>query len=155
MTEAYHVRWMSKKDIDEVAEIDAASFEPAWAASDLLHTLGKTNVFGMVAESRDGSVAGYMVYHFADRDIHLDRFAVAPDHRRRGVGSALIRQLQGKLGAMRKRICISVPDRNLSMQLMLRSCDVPAVSITPAEDGSDDVFEFHYRLPKPETQEVA
>ena len=149
MAYPYHIRWMTKKDIDDVATIDAASFDLPWAAPDLLHVLGKANCFGMAAQDEDRNLAGYMIYHFTHREIYLDRFAVAPGHRRRGVGLALVGQLKRKIECLRKRLCVSVPERSLAFQLLLRSCGVPAVRM------KDEAIEFEFKFTEPVAEEVA
>lgn len=90
------IRWMIRRDMIEVVEIDRQSFASRWGEPVFLETLRRRNVIGMVAED-DGRVVGYMVFRLHRDRIELLRLAVSADRRREGIGERLVGKLKGKL----------------------------------------------------------
>ena len=80
-----HVRWMLRRDLPEVLDIEWACFEYPWDEEDFIKCLRRRSMLGMVAECV-GAIAGYMVYTLYRGRIHIENFAVAADARRCGVG---------------------------------------------------------------------
>lgn len=84
------VRRATDADIDAVAALDAAAFEPEWRFSRevLRRALHSAERF-RVAEC-DGSPAGYYFVAAADGNAHLTRIAVRPEAQGRGIGRTLL-----------------------------------------------------------------
>ena len=62
----------------------------------------------MVAEE-DEQVVGFMIYELHKNRLHILNFAVHPEHRRTGVGKAMLTKLLGKLSHERRnRIMLEV-----------------------------------------------
>ena len=78
-----HIRWMIRRDMPEVLEIERASFEFPWFEEDFIRCLRQRNCIGMVAEHAE-RVVGFMIYELHKTRLHILNFAVAPDVRRRG-----------------------------------------------------------------------
>src|SRR4030042_3656949 len=95
-----HIRWMIRRDMAEVLDIESEGFEYPWCEDDFIRCLRQRNCIGMVAEHED-RVVGFMVYELHKARIHVLNFAVADDYRRRGVGSQMIAKLIAKLSAQR------------------------------------------------------
>ena len=91
-----HIRWMIRRDMAEVLDIEQASFEFPWLEEDFLRCLRQRNCIGMVAEF-DERVVGFMVYELHKEQLHVLNFSVRPDVRRRGVGQQMVNKLVGKL----------------------------------------------------------
>jgi GNAT superfamily N-acetyltransferase len=85
-----------------------------------------------------------MVYEMHRHHIELLRFAVAPDKRRRGVATSMMARLTMKLGNVRNRIYIDVPERLLAFQLFLKACRIPCLNIN--REGYGETYEFEYRF---------
>jgi ribosomal-protein-alanine N-acetyltransferase len=126
---AVHVRWMIRRDMPEVLEIDAECFAAPWLEDDFVHVLRHRNCIGMVADSGD-LVAGFMIYELYKTRLHLLRFAVHPQFAGVGVGDTMIRKLSGKLSPdRRKRVSIEICETDVAAQLFWKSHGFRAVSI--------------------------
>ena len=89
----------------------------SWSDWDFFRLLKQRNCIGSVAEV-DGGVAGYMVYSFFQRHIHLENFVVGSWAWRRGIGSQMIAKLIGKLSEQRRRrIICEIRESNLPAEL--------------------------------------
>ncbi len=87
------IRRMGREDLPEVAEVDAAAFEPLWRNS--LDALGKAYQiasYASVAQDASGLI-GYQLSTGGEFGMHLARLAVRPQTQRRGVGAALVGDL--------------------------------------------------------------
>jgi len=151
-----HIRWMIRRDMSEVLDIEADSFEFPWSEEDFIRCLRQRNCIGMVAEY-DDRVVGFMVYELNRTRLHILNFAVAPDCRRRGVGTQMIAKLSGKLSAGRRtRLVLEVRETNLPAQLFFRHSRFRAVSVLRGyyEDTPEDAYLMQYRY-RPEKAPLA
>lgn len=145
------IRWMIRRDMPEVLEIERASFEFPWSDDDFVRCLRQRNCIGMVADC-DEKVVGFMVYELHKTRLHVLNFAVAPDRRRRGVGSAMIGKLAAKLSPDRRsRLQLEVRETNLDAQLFFRSQGFRAISVLHNfyEDTPEDAYFMQYRYRTP------
>ncbi len=117
-----HIRFMIRRDMDRVLEIDNASHEPGWTEKDFMAALRQRNYVGRVAEYNGnderlhGKVAGLIVYELEKKKIHVINIAVAPDFRRQGVASQIIDNLKRSIGGTRSQIYANVLDTNFAAQ---------------------------------------
>ncbi|MFM7564726.1 MAG: GNAT family N-acetyltransferase, partial [Planctomycetota bacterium] len=74
---------MIRRDMPEVLNIEAQSFEFPWSEDDFIRCLRQRNCIGMVAEC-DEQVVGFMIYELNRNVLHVLNFAVRSDFRRRG-----------------------------------------------------------------------
>lgn len=142
-----HVRWMIRRDMPEVLAIEAASFEFPWLEDDFIRCLRQRNCIGMVAE-HDDQVVGFMIYELNKNRIQVLNFAAAPEMRRRGVGTQMVRKLIGKLSAQRRtRILLELRETNLAAQLFFRDSGFRAISVLKDRyDGTpEDAYLMQYR----------
>ena len=142
-----HIRWMIRRDMPEVLDIEEESFEFSWLEEDFIRCLRQRNCIGMIAEYED-RVVGFMIYELHKNRIHVLNFAVAADHRRCGVGSQMVAKLIAKLSAQRRsRILLEVRETNLSAQLFFRESGFRAVSVLRSyyEDTPEDAYLMQYR----------
>lgn len=124
-----NIRWMIRRDMAEVIQIEQASFQFPWSADDFLHCLRQRNVVGMVAEV-ESRVVGFMVYELHKHRIQLLDLAVSTDFRRRGIGGAMIARLASKLSTLkRSMIMVEVRETNLAAQLFFRDQGFRAISL--------------------------
>ena len=151
-----HIRWMIRRDMPTVLDIEADSFEFPWLEDDFIRCLRQRNCIGMVVEL-DDRVVGFMVYELSKTRLHMLNFAVAPEFRRFGVGSQMIRKLIGKLSAQRRsRIMLEVRETNLAAQLFFRENGFRAVSVLREyyEDTPEDAYLMQYRYRVERAQEL-
>ena len=146
-----HIRWMVRRDIQEVICIEQDCFDHPWQEDDFLHCLRRRNSIGMVAEC-DGTVAGFMIYEIPKNKIHLLNLAVRASHQRRGIGAQMIAKLAGKLATQRRtRIVLEVRERNLPAQLFFKAQGFRATSILKNyyEEMEEDAYQMQLRRIEP------
>ena len=142
-----HIRWMIRRDMPEVLEIEKSSFEFPWSEEDFIRCLRQRNCIGMVAEY-DDRVVGFMIYELHKNQLHVLNFAVRPDVRRRGVGTQMVHKLKGKLSQQRRnRVMLEIRETNLAAQLFFRNTDFRAVSVLRDyyDDTTEDAYVMQYR----------
>jgi [ribosomal protein S18]-alanine N-acetyltransferase len=140
-----HLRWLLRRDLPEVLAIEQASFPTPWTEAHFASLLRRQNCVGTVAEVDDGRIAGFMLYELSDRQIRLLNLAVAPDDRRRGLGSQLIWRLLTKLSNSHRRwLTLTVRETNLPAQLFFRRLGLRAVRIerNSYADTPEDAYVF-------------
>lgn len=145
------IPWMIRRHMDDVLRIEGECFPMPWSEEDFIRCLRQRNAIGMVAKVFD-DVAGYMVYELHRNRLHVLNFAVAPAFMRRGVGTAMVKKLKGKLCASaerRNRIMLEVRETNLDAQLFWKSQGFRAVMVVkdfyeyaPGEDAY--LFRFNH-----------
>lgn len=157
-----HIRWMIRRDMAAVLEIEGQGFEFPWSEDDFISCLRQINHIGMVAE-RDSEVVGFMVYELHKNRLHLLNFAVHGSRRKEGIGRAMIEKLISKLSMERRnRIMLEVRDSNLDAQLFFKAMGFKAISvlrdfyIDPLEGAykAFDAYLMQYRY-QPAPEELA
>ena len=139
-----HIRWMIRRDMPEVLDIENRNFEFAWTEEDFIRCLRQRNCIGMVAEY-DERIVGFMIYELHKNRLHILNFAVCPDFQRRGIGTSMVRKLIGKLSPQRRnRILLEIRETNLNAQLFFREAGFRAISVL--RDFYDDTIEDAYLM---------
>ena len=144
-----HIRWMIRRDMPEVLEIERHSFEFSWSEDDFIRCLRQRNCIGMVAEHEE-QVVGFMIYELHKNRLHILNFAVHEDMRRRGVGQQMAKKLIGKLSSQRRsRILLEVRETNLAAQLFFRDLGFRAISVLRDfyVDTIEDAYLMQFRCP--------
>jgi ribosomal protein S18 acetylase RimI-like enzyme len=143
--EQLHVRWMIRRDMGKVMEIDLGAYPNSpWGEDQFILMLRKRNVIGMVCEHDDETV-GFMLYELQKSRLVISRFAVDPWYTRNGIGTKMIDKLTGKLYERRARIVVDVVESNMEGQLFLRAMGFRAVDIL--KGSGEDEYVMEYRLP--------
>lgn len=148
-----HIRWMIRRDMPEVLEIENQSFEFPWTEEDFIRCLRQRNCIGMVAEY-DEQVVGFMIYELHKTRLHILNFSVESQFRRHGVGQQMVNKLISKLShGRRNRILLEVRETNLAAQLFFRDMGFRAVSVLRDfyEDTVEDAYLMQYRYEVSET----
>ena len=143
-----HIRWMIRRDMAGVLEIEKLGFEFSWSEEDFVRCLRQRNCIGMVCEYEE-RVVGFMIYELHKNRIHVLNFAVHPDFSRRAVGRQMMDKLIGKLSSQRRnRIMLEVRETNLSAQLFFRSMGFRAISVLRDyyDDAIEDAYLMQYRF---------
>lgn len=144
------VRWMVRRDMEPVLNIEQLSFEFPWRDSDFINCLRQRNCIGMVAESNQ-QIRGYMIYELHQDRLHLLNFAVLPSWQRFGVGRQLIQKLVGKLSPQRRsRINCEVRESNLDALNFLKAQGFRATAVLRDfyEDTTEDAYAMQFRYVK-------
>lgn len=143
-----HIRWMIRRDMPEVLQIEKASFEFPWYEDDFIRCLRQRNCIGMVAEQGE-RVVGFMIYELHKSRLHVLNFAVAPEFRRLEVGSQMIEKLVSKLSSQRRtRISLEVRETNLAAQLFFKGTGFRATAVLRDfyDDSTEDAYVMQYHL---------
>lgn len=120
-------RWLIRRDMPEVLEIEKATFEDCWAEEDFLTYMRQRNVIGKVAEQvvehqQYGPIVGFVIYALDKKSMILLNFAVHPAHRRLGIGTKIMQSLRSRLSYAKRRECtVDVKASNLGFQLFLKA----------------------------------
>lgn len=151
-----HIRWMIRRDMPEVLEIERGSFEFPWFEEEFIRCLRQRNCIGMVAEHGE-RVVGFMIYELHKSRLHILNFAVASDLRRRGIGAQMIEKLVGKLSSQRRtRISLEVRETNLAAQVFFRANGFRATSVLHEfyDDSPEDAYLMQYYCESEETPQL-
>ncbi len=142
-----HIRWMIRRDMPEVLDIESESFEFPWLEDDFIRCLRQRNCIGMVAE-HDDKVVGFMIYELHKTRLHILNFAVAEAYRMQGVGKQMASKLISKLSQQRRsRIVLEVRETNLAAQLFFKHQGFRAVTVLRDyyDDTPEDAYIMQYR----------
>ena len=77
-------------EIDALAKLHAAAFDPSWSAEDIRQMLSARGTFALAVDAAPGSLAGFILCRVIAGEAEVLTLAVRPEHRRRGVGGALL-----------------------------------------------------------------
>ena len=144
-----HIRWMIRRDMPEVLEIEGDSFEFPWSEGDFIRCLRQRNCIGMVAEHKD-RVIGYFVYELCPTQIILLTMAVKRTHRKLGVGRAMVAKIARKLTPNRRSFALaSVQEANLDAQLFLKAMGFRATLPISYDhfDGGETAYVMRLNVP--------
>lgn len=148
------IRWLIRRDMDEVLAIEQGSFEFPWTEEEFLSCLRQRNCIGTVAEL-DHEIVGFMIYELHPSMLRILNFAVSPNCRRAGVGRQMVQRLIDKLSQQRRReIVLEVRETNLDAQLFFAGCNFKAVTVlrNHYDDTLEDAYYMRYALMDEETE---
>ena len=151
-----HIRWMIRRDMAEVLDIESQSFEFPWSEDDFIRCLRQRNCIGMVAE-QDERLVGFMIYELHKTQLRILNFAVAVDRQRRSVGRQMVDKLISKLSSQRRtRITLEVRETNLYAQLFFRDCGFVAINVVRNlyDDTDEDAYQMVIRHEWADSPEV-
>src|SRR3990167_6374344 len=95
--------WMKWNHLPDVLRIEWESFEHIWTREDFLSCLRQRNCIGMVAETDDDRIVGFMVYELHKTRLHILNFAVDTAYRHQGIGTQMVGKLIYKLDQQRRQ----------------------------------------------------
>jgi [ribosomal protein S18]-alanine N-acetyltransferase len=142
-----HVRWMIRRDLPTVLNIEKRCFEYPWGENDFIAALRQRTIIGMVAERGD-QVLGFMIYELHKFRLHLISMAVDPDYSRQGIGRTMVEKLVSKMSYQgRNRVMLEVRETNLPAQLFFKSLGFRAVGILNQfyDDCDEDAYQMQLR----------
>lgn len=124
--EALTVREVRAPDLDAVAELERVSFPVPWKREFFASEVGAAYRFNRVVRAPDGALAGYVFCAFAGGEIHVNKIAVDPAWRNRGVARLLMQEvfdLSARISAEEIYLEVrpsNVPARNFYVSLGFR-----------------------------------
>ena len=141
---------MEIADLDDVMEIENASFSLPWSRWMFERELmDKEHSQFFVARSGD-EIAGYIGFWLVMEEVHIVTIAVRSDYRRRGIGSILMLEALNealRLGA--EKATLEVRVTNLPAQELYRKLGFIAVAIRKrfySDTGEDAYVMWLYNL---------
>lgn len=143
-----HVRWMIRRDMTSVIDIDGRANAAPWTENDFLGHLRKRNVIGMVAERGD-RILGYVVYRLHRDSVEILRLSVDPEFIGKGIGAQVVGKLKGKLSENRRTtIHVEMRETNTGGLLFLRNQGFRAVGMTRGwyDDTGEDMIQMQYNI---------
>ena len=142
------IRWLINQDMDEVIGIDNVSHEPfyRWRRDEWADVLKERSTVGrVIVDEETERVFGFFVYRLQKPSIQILKLAVHPLFRRRGIGAAMLREIEAKVTQRtgREFVTMDVSERELPMQLLLNKrwwrC------VTSVGPSHDRVLKFVFR----------
>ena len=83
------VRAVETRDANAIAQIESACFSDAWQQESVLASIQRRDFCGVCAEI-DGQMVAYLCGSVLFEDAEVLRVAVAPAHRKKGYGAAVM-----------------------------------------------------------------
>jgi ribosomal-protein-alanine N-acetyltransferase len=145
-----HIRYMIRRDMPEVLEIENGCFPFPWSEEDFIHCLRQHNTIGMVCEY-DEQVVGFMIYERYKHSLRIINFAVKGECQRHAVGSQMIDKLINKLSPDRRRhIYLTIMETNAIGLSFFKEMGFKAHALirTPYEETGEDGIDMFY-MPSP------
>jgi len=148
-----HIRWMIRRDLPQVAQIESIDSENHWSLEELEARLRVRTCISMVCVDPCDTVLAYMMYEPHKNHLRVVNFTVNPKFRRRSVGKHMIEKLQCKLSERRPTLELLVREGNLAAQLFLKrmgfECDEIVKDWFVDDSGSEHAYHFVYNLATP------
>ncbi len=93
LAEELTIRDVRPADLDAVAELERISFPIPWKREFFASEVGTAHRFNRVVRAPNGMLAGYVFCAFAAGEIHVNKIAVDPRYRRRGIAGLLMKEV--------------------------------------------------------------
>ena len=141
LVETLTVRDVRPADLDAVAALERISFPVPWKKEFFASEVGLDHRFNRVGRASDGTLAGYVFCAFAGGEIHVNKIAVDPLYRRRGVARLLMKEVldfSDRIQAEEIFLEVrpsNVPARNFYVQLGFREVGRRAQYYADGEDA--------------------
>ncbi|MEZ5121456.1 MAG: ribosomal protein S18-alanine N-acetyltransferase [Solirubrobacterales bacterium] len=115
-TTALQIRRLAYSDLPQVIAIERRAFPTPWSLAMFVLELSKPGGVCLAAISDAGTdggrVVAYCICSRYERSWHLMNIAVDPAHQRRGLGTALLRELLHRVGVDDSRVTLEVRRSN-------------------------------------------
>lgn len=106
------IRRMTEADLEGVYEVDRAAFTPLWQNSlEAVEMAFGQSGYATLIES-DGEIVAYQISTRSSQGLHLARLATDPKHQSRGLGTALVRDVQAQTSRNMDRLTVNTQDIN-------------------------------------------
>lgn len=92
------IRRVSYADLPQIIAVERRAFPTPWSLAMFVLELSKPGGVCLVVTLPTGEIAGYMICSRYDTVWHVMNVAIDPGHRRRGMGTRLLRELLGIVG---------------------------------------------------------
>jgi [ribosomal protein S18]-alanine N-acetyltransferase len=93
MEDSYVFRYMREEDLDQIMEVEHASFTTPWSREAFYNELFNNKFAVYLVLENDNRVIGYCGVWIVIDEAHVTNIAILPDYRGRKLGEAMLRQL--------------------------------------------------------------
>lgn len=134
-----HIRRAHPKDLPGIYRVEKASFPDPWPLFAFLPYLVHGGALAFVAVE-DG-VVGYILAVRNGAELHIHNLAVSPEHRRQGIGSALLKRLFAECPGLR-RARLEVRASNAPARRFYEKHGFQVAAVLPGyySDGEDGIL---------------
>lgn len=137
------IRFMRLKDVEQVADIEEASFARPWSRESFRQEVTRNAAARYLVAEENGQILGYAGAWIILDESHITNIAVREDARGRGVGRKLtaeLLQILSNLGAA--YATLEVRESNLTAQNLYKSLGFISVGRRKRyyEDNNEDAF---------------
>ena len=140
------VRDCRREDLSAILKIEKESFPDPWGRELLEKELSLSFSRFIVAEV-DGEVVGYLIAWIVGDSCELNRIAVAPCMRRRGIGRKLLYELMDYCKNRNvKEIFLEVRESNLNAIKLYESSGFEKISVRKNYYGGESAFIYRFKL---------
>ncbi len=87
------IRLMTVRDISDVASIEEKCFTNPWSEEILYRDYARNPSAKFLVAEVDGTIIGHIGCWRRNDDVHVTTLAVDPEHRRNGIGGALLNRV--------------------------------------------------------------
>jgi len=150
MTQDLTIRRARLADAKSIWEIERLSFTVPWSFWNFLSELGNPNSHILVAgpsPPRPWETWGYIIYWVVGGEMHIMNLAVHPQHRRRGIARALLKEALSRARTLGAEVAwLEVRPSNLAAQALYESFGFKKVGIRPRyyADNQEDALLMAY-----------
>jgi ribosomal-protein-alanine N-acetyltransferase len=140
LLESVSLRDARAEDLDTIATLERASFPVPWKREYFESEIGAPHRLNRVALGPRGDLQGYVFCAWAGGEVHVNKIAVAPRGRRRGVATRLMSDVFEFSGAVRaEEIYLEVRISNQPARAFYRGLGFVEAGRRPAYyfDGED------------------
>jgi [ribosomal protein S18]-alanine N-acetyltransferase len=119
MEHSYHFRYMREEDIDQVLEVEHASFSVPWSRDAFYNELTNNQFATYIVLEENDKIIGYCGVWIVVDEAHVTNIAILPDYRGKKLGQIL----------MSKLIEVAIEKGAKSMTLEVRVTNDPALAV--------------------------
>lgn len=137
------LRWLIRRDLPEVVEIEQDLSREPWTEAHWLSYLQTRVTIGLVAEDAQHEIIGAMLYTLGKHGLLIERII----SRTTPAADGFIQRLKDKLSPQRRtRLETFVPESDLHAQLFFAKHGFICVEIEAGETG-ENAYRFVFSLP--------
>jgi len=93
MVDSYVFRYMKEEDIDQILEVEHASFATPWSREAFYNEIYNNKFAVYIVLEEDQKIIGYVGAWVVIDEAHVTNVAILPEYRGRKLGEALLRKM--------------------------------------------------------------
>jgi ribosomal-protein-alanine N-acetyltransferase len=93
MVDSFVFRYMKEEDIDQILEVEHASFTTPWSRESFLNELYNNKFAVYIVLEENNKVIGYCGAWVVIDETHVTNVAILPEYRGRKLGEALLKKM--------------------------------------------------------------